>query len=135
MELTLSQRAGLANSQSFKNKLEAAAIKKANYWKGQAVNSVPGFNLEMQKRKRFAQAILETANALDRHMESYVNFFVSNYNEDIDVAGQLEDDEDEFNAETNQLHDLRLTDSGAADLTYDFFAGVLAGDNTRPIIW
>lgn len=121
MELTLSQRAIMANNYTFQQRMVLAMRKKANYWKDYNPITVGDFNLRTQKRKQFAHKVLN--GQITVSIISYCEFFLNQYNADPP-------DLDENTPP--QVTDLVLTDDGAADATFDYFAGVRTGDDTGP---
>ncbi len=130
-ELTTTQRADLQDNSRFNNRLAAAVQKTANYWNNVAIDTFAKYNVANQKRKQFARNI---ANNPDLPNSGYAAFFLSIYNEDISLVGQLETDNIPFDANSNQLSDDRLLNSSTTTITFDYFAGVQIGDDAEQII-
>ncbi len=130
-ELTLTQRAALQENSRFSNRLAAAVQKTANYWNQYDVDTFAKYSVGNQKRKEFAKRI-----SMHPGLPSagYASFFLSIYNDDIAAVGQLETDNEPFDANSNQLSDARLLDSSTTAITFDYFAGVQAGDDAEQII-
>lgn len=109
-QLTLGQRAAMANDQTFQQRLIAALKKTANYW---ATKPDGDGYTAIYKRKRFANNILMGNMP---NMQAYAEYFLSQYNQDPAVM------------DGGQLADSELTDSPATPITFDHFAGVEAKD-------
>lgn len=123
--LTLSQKSQMVAKESFRDRMRTAIITKANYWKNVAPGALSDYNLRMQKRKQFSFKYLKGASP---SMEQYSAFFLDLYQETtpvLIVGGDLD----------GQLDDSVLTSGTWQDPTLDFFAGVVAGDETAGIIW
>jgi len=119
-QLNLEQRGQLRNSARFNQRLAVAVAKTANYW----IEYNATDNLAVQKRKTFAHTILQNGTI----PSGYALDFVARYNEATPV---LEDGNSPFDAATNQLADSQLTDSSTSAYTFDYQAGVVAGDENQ----
>lgn len=129
-ELTLTQRAELQDNNRFKSRLAAAVQKTANYWNEYVVDTFAKYNVAVKKRKEYAAKVLSNPGLPSG---GYVSYFVSKYNVDIAVTSNLEADAP-YDVTTNQLGDMQLTDSSTSTITFDYFAGVKAGDEATQII-
>lgn len=124
-QLTLSQRSTMAGNGYFHQRLSSAIRKTANYWLTYTMNTVAKHNKAVQKRKLFARQIMNGSMLIS--MQAYAEYLLSQYNEAN--PNLIEGD----GIDAGQLSDIVLTDSSASTLTYDYFAGVSADDETRPI--
>lgn len=118
-QLTLTQRATMANDGYFQLRMVAALKKTANYWKNTIINLN---NTAVYKRRLFAKQIQDGQLP---QMKAYCEFYLSNYNED--VATNRPDGNPRLD-ENSQLSDLELTDGGVTPVVYDYFAGVQSQD-------
>lgn len=117
-QLTLSQRAALAEDNIFRSRLFQGLFAKANFHRSQ---SNPA-NLKAQKQQSYADPfVIGGANSIDIHANT--RFWLANYNED---PPQLDVD--------NQPTDAAILDTNALDVVYDTLAGVQDGDENLPII-
>jgi len=124
-QLTLSQRSTMAGNGYFHQRLSSAIRKTANYWLNYAMDSVAKYNKAVQKRKLLARQIMQ--GMLPVGMQAYAEYLLSQYNENTpDLIGGN-------GIDAGQVSDAVLTDSSASTLTYDFFAGVETGDDTRAV--
>ena len=119
-QLTLSQRADFSNSLNLQRRLISAAKKTANYWTGLPLDTVAKFNVGNHKRKIFARQILTSSVP---NIQSYAEYLVNQYNEQTPVLNTA-----------GELDDSVLIDSQASAATFDFFAGVQSGDDSKQII-
>lgn len=120
-ELTLSERATMANTYTFQQRMFLGIRKKANYWKDFVPSTVAEFNRRTQKRKQFAHKVLNALTTVN--IVAYCEFFLNQYNADPpDLDGST----------PPQITDIVITDDGAADASFDYFAGVRTGDDTGP---
>ncbi len=116
-QLSLSEKAILAEDSGFRGRIFQGLFAKANFHKGTAVPA----NLKAQKQKNYAEPFLKGgANSIDIYAIS--RFWLANYN--VDPA-----DLDENNEPT----DAAILDTSALDTVYDSLAGVVAGDELLPI--
>jgi hypothetical protein len=123
-QLTLQQKADMADSTSFKNRVHAQLLEKANYWKDFALTGSNGtadgaYNLRLQKRKKYALYLLSGAIP---DLTAFSKFFLMQY--DVDPASTTT-----IGSET-QLTDSAL-DSAAFNVAFDQFAGVITGDENK----
>lgn len=109
-QLTLEERALMANNGLFQQRLIVAIKKTANYWKA---NASPLNNSAMAKRKAYAEKIQSTAFS---GIQAYSEFLMSVYNTDPPILSN------------GQLADSELEDSTASALSFDIFAGVQPQD-------
>lgn len=119
-QLTLSQRAEMANSLSLQRRLVSAFKKQAEYWKNYTVTTFAQYNEKTRKCKTYSRQILNESSIAN--IQSIAEYFLSQYNTDppvLDSSGELADSE--------------LTDSPASAATYEFFAGVKMNDDTKQI--
>ena len=123
--LTLNERAELLNSIRFHNRLNMAAAKTAKYWIDYATDTVAKYNVAVQKKKIFARQIIKQGVT-----QEYIKQFLLKYNPADPV---LENVEQPFDAESNQLADSVLTESAASAETFDLMAGVVAGDESKAV--
>lgn len=123
--LTLNERAELLNSIRFHNRLNMAAAKTAKYWLDYATDTVAKYNVAVQKKKIFARQIIKQGVT-----QEYIKQFLLKYNPADPV---LENVEQAFGAEINQLADSVLTESSASAETFDLMAGVVAGDDSKAV--
>lgn len=125
--LTLSEKAKMIAKESFRERMRTAIITKANYWKNVTPGALSDYNLRMQKRKQFSFKYLK---GVIPSMEAYSAFFLDLYQETTpDLITGTSTDLD------GQLTDAVLTSGTWQDPALDFFAGVVAGDETAGIIW
>lgn len=116
-QLTLSEKSALADNALFRSRVHQGLYSKANFWQGQ---SNPA-NLKAQKQQNYARVFLSGAgNSID--IASCTRFWLANYNGTpvLDSNNQPID---------SQI----LDDTAALDVVYDLLAGVLPGDENRPI--
>lgn len=128
-QLTLSQRSELQNNARFQQRLGSAVVKTAKFWNDFVVDTFAEYNVANQKRKAFAKLVLKGGVG---NISSYAGSFLGSYNVDIADVG-IKETEDAFNVSTNQLADAQLTDSSSASYTFDYFANVEIGDETKQI--
>ncbi len=115
--LTLSQKATIVVNAIFQSRVKEILIVKANYWKDLTTPSRSDVNIRTQKRNRLAKLIL-TTNWANNNLALLSEFFLSQYttsNPDLD--------------ENSQPTDQALNDN--FDVTYDYFAGVIIGDDSN----
>lgn len=125
--LTLSEKSQMVSKESFRDRMKTAIMTKANYWKNLVPTALSDYNLRMQKRKKFSFNYLK---GVIPSMEAYSAFFLDLYQETTpDLITGTSTDLD------GQLSDAVLTSGTWQDPTLDFFAGVVAGDETAGIIW
>lgn len=128
-ELSTTQRANLLASSRFLKRMKVAASKTAKYWNDYTIDAYNKYTVANQKRKTFARVVLN-GQLPD---PGYAATFLSSYNTDVSLAGKLEDDQQAFDAETNQLSDAELTESPSAPYTFDHHAQVKPGDEATQI--
>lgn len=120
-KLTLTLQAHNANSLSVQRRLVSAVKATAEYWKNYALDTIGAYNEAVRKRKIFASQILQ--NSSIPSPQAYAEYLLGHYSyegePEIDTNGEVED--------------VVLADSTASAATYDYFAGVKAGDETTPI--
>jgi len=119
-QLTLSERAILAESSTFRTRLFQGLFSKANFHRVQ-INPA---NLKAQKQQNYADGFLTGgANSIDIHANT--RFWLANYNADppemVDVEG------------VQQPTDNAILNTSALDTVYDALAGVLDGDESIPL--
>lgn len=126
-QLTLSQRSMMAANPNFQNRIGMAVKKTASYWLQLPLDTVAKWNKANKKRKEFARYIMN--GNVPVSMYTYAEYLLTQYNEENpDVIGSPDINE-------GQLSDTAITDSSASALTFDYFAGVQPGDETKPIIF
>jgi hypothetical protein len=115
--LTLTEKANIASNSLFQARIKEIMLVKANYWKNLTTPNRGDVNIRHQKRNKLGKSIL-LSPWVDNYKSLVSEFFLSQYstsNPDLN--------------ETNQPSDQALNDN--FDITYDFFAGVVAGDETN----
>lgn len=116
-QLTLSEKSALANNPVFVSRMHQGLYSKANFWRGQ---SNPA-NLKAQKQQNYARVFLNGAgNSID--IISSTRFWLANYN-GVAVLDS-----------NNQPVDNEILNTAALDVVYDLLAGVLPGDESKPIV-
>lgn len=118
--LRLDQRAEMVNKLSFLNRLAAAIKGTADYWKNYNVDTFEKYNVGVKKRKEYAKQVL--GNASVPNLQAYAEYLVYNYTYD----GEPE-------IENGELVDSVLSDSTTSANSFDYFAGVKQGDETKQI--
>lgn len=119
-QLTLTQRSSMATSISLQGRLVAAVKNTAEYWKNFPLDSKESYNVAVKKKKDFARQILENASL--PNIQAYAEYLLNQY--------QFDGDPD---LEKDELSDAVLSDSTASAATYEYFAGVQPGDDTKAI--
>lgn len=115
--LTLSDKATIAGSNIFQARIKEILLVKANYWKNLTTPNRVDVNIRHQKRNRLGKSIL-LSSWCDSYKILVSEFFLSQYSTttpDLDANAQPSDQ--------------ALSDN--FDVTYDFFAGVVSGDDTN----
>jgi len=116
IELTLSEKSVLAETQSFRSRIIQALNSKANFWR-----TATPTNLKMQKQKAYANLfLLGGQNATDVH--AITRFWLANYNTTSPVLDS-----------NNQPIDSEILESAGLDVVFDALAGVVAGDENLPV--
>lgn len=118
----------MANNPIFQQRLIAAVKKSANYWDTFPLDNLSNVNLAVQKKKVYATLILKSL-VFQQSIQVYATYFLSQYNEANPDLVPL----DPPLVESGQLTDAVLTDSASSAKTYEYFAGVEVGDETRPM--
>ena len=114
-QLTLSQKATLASTQSFRDRIYQALCSKANVYLPQT----PA-NLQWQKQVNYANFFLR-GGASSVAMTVTARFWLSNYNGVPVLDGN------------GQPTDTEILNSAGLDVVYNTLANVLPGDQARPI--
>ncbi len=115
--LTLSDKATIAGSSIFQARIKEILLVKASYWRNLPTSNRSDVNIRHQKRNRLAKSIL-LSSWCDSNKILVAEFFLSQYatsNPDLDA--------------NLQPSDQALNDN--FDVTYDYFAGVITGDDTN----
>ncbi len=114
-QLTLSEKAALANTESFRSRIYQGLFSKANYW----VSRTPA-NRKEQKQIIYAKAFVKgSAGGIDFNV--MVRFWLSNYN-GVPVLDS-----------NGQPIDSQILNSSGLDTVFDTLAGVVAGDESLPV--
>lgn len=119
-ELTLSEKAVMANSVRFQRRIVAAVKGTAEYWKNFTFSQLSDYNEANRKKKVFAKNILN--NASIPNPQAYAEYLLNIYKSsdpDLDVNGELSD----------QV----IGDSSVSIATFEYFAGVEAGDDAKSV--
>lgn len=122
-KLWLSQRAELADKLSFLKRLAAAVKGTAEYWKNYPIATFENYNIAVKKRKEYSRGILQGSGV--QNVQAYAEYLLNQYTFDDAVGADLD--------ENGELSDLVITDSAASAATFDYFAGVKTGDETKQI--
>ena len=117
------QKQAMALTPSFQARLKFAVVENSKYWNELATPNVGDYNLEMQKKKRFAKFVLN-GGSLD--MQNYATVFLANYE---DANPSLITD----GPYNGQLTDDVLNDSATSVQTFKWAAGVETGDDTKKL--
>lgn len=120
-QLTLTQRSEMANSLSVQRRLVAAVKGTAEYWRNYPLDSLADYNVAVKKKKEFAKQILQNASLAS--VQAYAEYLLNQYQ--FDTTPDLDGN--------GEVSDTVLSDSTASAATYDYFAGVLPGDDTKPV--
>lgn len=119
-QLTLSQKSTMANSLTLQRRLVSAVKATANYWATYSIDTFEKYNVGIQKKKTFARQILSQSSI--PNPQAYAEYLLNQY---TDTNPSLD--------ENGELSDQVLSDSSASAATYDYFAGVLPGDDTKQV--
>lgn len=122
-KLWLSQRAELADKLSFLKRLAAAVKGTAEYWKNYPLTTFENYNVAIKKRKEYARGILQGSGV--QNVQAYAEYLLNQYTFDDAVGADLD--------ENGELSDTVISDSAASAATFDYFAGVKTGDETKQI--
>jgi hypothetical protein len=123
-QLTLSEKATLSATQTFRDRVFQAMFSKANFFLSQPAQdtaaAVTGTNnLERSKQINFAKAFSRgSAGSIDAKV--LTQLWLANYN-----GVQILDS-------NNQPIDAQILNTSALDVVYNLYAGVVAGDNALP---
>ena len=120
-QLTLSQKSEMANSLTVQRRLVAAVKGTAEYWRNYPLDSLGAYNVAVKKKKEFAKQILQNASLANS--QAYTEYLLNQYQ--FDGSPDLDDN--------GEVSDTVLSDSTASAATYDYFAGVLPGDETKAV--
>lgn len=124
IQLNLTQRSQMANSETFLQRLNTAMKGTAQYWKDFTPTQFDHYNVAVKKKKEFARKIFSTG--VYENIRAYAAYLLNQYR--YDDAGEPDIDE------TGQLSDNILMDSSPATATFEYFAGVEFGDETKQIV-
>lgn len=116
-ELTLSQKATLSENHSFLKRLHVAAFAKAKYFLDLAEVDIT--NMELHKSRTYAKEVSQKQIA---NIYAYAKTFLAYYTNANEAVRETIDG-------IVQPNDAEMLDSGATDLVFKRFAGVVAGDN------
>ena len=122
-KLWLSQRAEMAEKLSFLRRLAAAVKGTAEYWKNYPISAFADYNVAMKKKKEFARQIFSQASI--PNLQAYAEYLLNQYSFDSGAGPDLD--------ENGELSDTVISDSAASAATFDYFAGVKTGDETKQI--
>lgn len=126
-QLTQSQRAQIALSNTFKGRVKVWLQNRANFWKDAVAVTRADVNKQLQKRKRFGEQILLEFGFVDNILVRFTEYYLMQYTTD---PAQTETVSGELMLLESQL------DSAAFNAAYDYYAGVEAGDSTdQEIDW
>lgn len=114
-QLTLSEKASLAATPSFRNRVYQALFAKANVYLPQTPN-----NLEWQKQVNFAKYFVR-GNAATIDITVVTSFWLANYNGVPVLDGN------------GQPTDAQILNSAGLDVVYNTLANVKPGDSSLPI--
>lgn len=123
IQLNLTQRSQMANAETFLQRLNTAMKGTAQYWKDFTPSQVSDYNVAVQKKKEFARKIFATG--VYENIRAYAAYLLNQYR--YDDSGEPDIDE------TGQLSDSVLMDSSSSVATFEYFAGVKTGDETKQI--
>lgn len=113
-QLTLSEKATLAQVQTFRERIYQGMFSKANFWLTQSPTT-----LEKQKQINFATSFSKgAAGGID--IKVLTHLWLANYNGVPVLDGQ------------NQPIDTQILNTSALDVVYNLMAGVVSGDSGLP---
>lgn len=115
--LSLSEKAVIASNSIFQARIKEILLVKANYWKDLSTPNRSDVNVRHQKRNKLAKSILLSSWS-DSYKGLVSEFFLAQYSTS---SPELDDN--------LQPSDQALNDN--FDITYDYFAGVVSGDDTN----
>ncbi|MEO9145099.1 MAG: hypothetical protein ABI237_06030 [Ginsengibacter sp.] len=124
--LTLTQQSTMAGSITLQKRLVAAVKTAASYWKGFPLNTLQSYNVANQKRKLFATMVL---NGSVPNIQAYAEYLLNNYQ----FATGAESGQGIDLDSNDEVSDAVLSDSTASAASYDFFAGVQPGDDSKQV--
>lgn len=120
-QLSLTQKSSMAYSSTLQARLVAAVKGTADYWKNFPLDSLSAYNVAVQKKKQFARQIL--SNPSIPNPQAYAEYLLNQYQ--FDTTPDLDGN--------GEVSDQVLSDSTASAATYEYFAGVQPGDDTKAI--
>lgn len=123
-QLTLSEKAQMLATTSFLERVKMAILAKAHYFNNITPGSIGDYNLQYQKRKRFAKRII---NGDFPDVYAFAQFILQLY---TTATPDLNSD--------NQLSDEVLAGESSGtyfDPPFDYYAGTQNSDSDEPIIW
>jgi hypothetical protein len=120
-QLTIDQKATILPNATFQARVQQILIEKAQYWKNTATATRASVNVQMQKRKKFADTLLTDPSAASNYKSIACIFWIS-----ITSSATLDG---------NGIPTATAI-SDAFDPTFDHLAGVNPGDeNNTEIDW
>lgn len=132
-QLTLTEKTVMSNIILFQQRMSTAMKVLANTYKDVTLTLAADFNLRNKKRKEFAKQVLAATPTLGSttllssstlNIKAYVDYFLVQY---TDVSPDI--DTNPSSPTFGQLNDSPLTVHAGAIETFDYFAGVKAGDD------
>jgi hypothetical protein len=121
--LTADQRAQISQNGTFRGRIAQILRDKGQYWKNFTLNARADVNQAQQKRKRFSKSLLQNSGYAETIMIEVGNYWLTLYTVDPAVL------DGEGMPTAAAIND-------TFDPTYDYFAGVIAGDeNQTEIDW
>lgn len=76
-QLTIDQKATISTSAVFQSRVQQILLEKAQYWTNTATSTRASVNVQLQKRKRFAKALLSDQNASANYKILAGNFWLT----------------------------------------------------------
>jgi hypothetical protein len=123
-QLTLSQKSQMLATPSFLERVKMAIVAKAHYWNNVLPANQGDYNLQMQKRKRYAKRIINGDIPDAFAFAGFVLQLYTTANPDLNSDNQLSDEV------------LAGASSGTYfDPPFDYYAGTQPSDADEPIIW
>jgi hypothetical protein len=122
--LTYSEKAVMAAKETFQQRVWMGFKSLATYHTNTTPAALVDYNARLQKRKRYAKQILSQGSNFGSQ-KAICEFLLNEYTTATPVLDV-----------NNELADSELGTSGpTSGITFDNFAGVLPGDDTKAIEW